>query len=231
MAYSTIPHPDVGAEDAKRIRELTDAHSVMIARGAESNPSCFSLSPLDNLELTLCPAYLRVAKYLDTNWGLTRFCIRPYRHCTCLLCPDAQVAPFRERRRRTLIASHSTADANAAPMSPASGSGSERRRCHKLRFKLVQLFTDKHGHGQEAKARRRDSVSELRAEATPLSPAVSPGCRRANGLATVPSSAPSPAPSCTTPTCPSAPLTRARARALRRPVPPLPAIPARAGRR
>ncbi|KAJ7157221.1 hypothetical protein C8R46DRAFT_1113831 [Mycena filopes] len=72
-------------------------------------------------------------------------------------------------------ASHSTADANATPMSPASGSGSERRRSHKLRFsKLVHMFTDKHGHGQESKARRRDSVSELRAEATPLSPAVPP---------------------------------------------------------
>ncbi|KAJ7736909.1 hypothetical protein B0H16DRAFT_1664812 [Mycena metata] len=68
-----------GAEDAKRIRDLTGAHSVMIARGAESNPSCFSLSPLNDLERTLSPAYLRVAKYLDNNWGLTKFCVSQFK--------------------------------------------------------------------------------------------------------------------------------------------------------
>ncbi|KAF7337811.1 FMN-linked oxidoreductase [Mycena sanguinolenta] len=58
-----------GAEDAKRIHDLTGAHSVMIARAAEANPSCFSPTPLADVERTLCPAYLRVAKYLDNNWG------------------------------------------------------------------------------------------------------------------------------------------------------------------
>ncbi|KAK6969011.1 hypothetical protein R3P38DRAFT_3505862 [Favolaschia claudopus] len=65
----------LGAEDAKRIRELTGAHSVMIARAAEANPSCFSINPLVDLESTLCPAYLRVAKYLDNHWGSTKFCV------------------------------------------------------------------------------------------------------------------------------------------------------------
>ncbi|KAJ7838738.1 hypothetical protein B0H14DRAFT_2361438 [Mycena olivaceomarginata] len=69
----------VGAEDAKRIRDLTGAHSVMIARAAESNPSCFSLNPLNDVERTLCPAYLRVAKYLDNNWGLTKFCVAQFK--------------------------------------------------------------------------------------------------------------------------------------------------------
>ncbi|KAF7347267.1 tRNA-dihydrouridine synthase 2 [Mycena venus] len=69
----------VGAEDAKRIRDLTGAHSVMIARAAEANPSCFSPSPLNDLERTLCPAYLRVAKYLDNNWGLTKFCVSQFK--------------------------------------------------------------------------------------------------------------------------------------------------------
>ncbi|KAJ7045122.1 hypothetical protein C8F04DRAFT_1174105 [Mycena alexandri] len=57
----------------------------------------------------------------------------------------------------------SSPSADSSPLSPPS----DRRR-HKLRFsKLVHLFTDKHGH---FKARRRESVSELRADATPLSP-------------------------------------------------------------
>ncbi|KAJ7726411.1 hypothetical protein B0H16DRAFT_269045 [Mycena metata] len=57
----------------------------------------------------------------------------------------------------------SSSSADSTPMSPASG-----RRRHKLRFsKLVHLFTDKHGH---SKLRRRDSVSDLRTDTTPLSP-------------------------------------------------------------
>ncbi|KAJ7667498.1 hypothetical protein DFH06DRAFT_1085035 [Mycena polygramma] len=69
----------LGAEDAKRIRDLTGAHSVMIARAAEANPSCFSSIPLVDVERTLTPAYLRVAKYLDHNWGLTKFCVSQFK--------------------------------------------------------------------------------------------------------------------------------------------------------
>ncbi|KAJ7032755.1 hypothetical protein C8F04DRAFT_645751 [Mycena alexandri] len=59
----------------------------------------------------------------------------------------------------------SSSSSDSTPIPPAP----ERRR-HKLRFsKLVHIFTDKHG---DSKARRRDSVSELRADATPLSPIV-----------------------------------------------------------
>lgn len=47
-------------EDARRVRETTGAHSVMIARGAESNPTCFSSRPLKDVDRTLLPAYLRV---------------------------------------------------------------------------------------------------------------------------------------------------------------------------
>ncbi|KAJ7222876.1 hypothetical protein B0H12DRAFT_1031152 [Mycena haematopus] len=68
-----------GVEDAKRIRALTGAHSVMIARAAEANPSCFSPNPLTDVEQTLCPAYLRVARYLDNNWGLTKFCVAQFK--------------------------------------------------------------------------------------------------------------------------------------------------------
>lgn len=57
-------------EDAKRVREATGAHSVMIARGAESNPSCFSSAPLQDVETSLIPAYLRVVSfYLRKTFG------------------------------------------------------------------------------------------------------------------------------------------------------------------
>lgn len=70
----------------------------MIARAAESNPSCFSTEPLKDVERTLVPSYLRLvhptlllirppvvltptiqAKYLDNNWGLTKFCVSQFK--------------------------------------------------------------------------------------------------------------------------------------------------------
>ncbi|EGO05366.1 hypothetical protein SERLA73DRAFT_118923 [Serpula lacrymans var. lacrymans S7.3] len=65
----------VGFEDAQRIRQLTGAHSVMIATAAESNPSCFSRSPLQNVEENLIPPYLRLCKYVDNHWSNTKFCV------------------------------------------------------------------------------------------------------------------------------------------------------------
>lgn len=69
----------LGAEDAKRVREATGAHSVMIARAAECNPSCFSNTPLTDIHETLVPAYLRLSKYLDNNWSLTKFCLSQFK--------------------------------------------------------------------------------------------------------------------------------------------------------
>ncbi|KAF7436215.1 hypothetical protein PC9H_003042 [Pleurotus ostreatus] len=67
-----------GWEDARRIRALTGAHSVMVARAAESNPSCFSSTPLQDVERTLVPSYIRLAEYLDNHWGLTKFCVNQF---------------------------------------------------------------------------------------------------------------------------------------------------------
>ncbi|KAH7915703.1 hypothetical protein BJ138DRAFT_1132449 [Hygrophoropsis aurantiaca] len=69
-----------GFEDAKRIRELTGAHSVMIATAAESNPSCFSSSPVLDVETTLIPSYLRLGKYLENHWSSTKFCMMQIRN-------------------------------------------------------------------------------------------------------------------------------------------------------
>jgi len=69
----------------------------MIARSAESNPTCFSTTPLVDLDKTLVPAYLRLvsffplildtmfnqlllqSKYFNHNWGLTKFCITQFK--------------------------------------------------------------------------------------------------------------------------------------------------------
>lgn len=45
---------------------LKGAHSVMIARAAETNPTCFSSTPMIDLEKTLWPKYLRlVGRFLS----------------------------------------------------------------------------------------------------------------------------------------------------------------------
>ncbi|KAF9650333.1 FMN-linked oxidoreductase, partial [Thelephora ganbajun] len=64
----------LGYEDAKRVREVTGAHSVMIATAAEGNPSCFSPTPLVDVHRILIPTYLRVSRYLDNHWANSKFC-------------------------------------------------------------------------------------------------------------------------------------------------------------
>jgi len=69
----------LGFDDVKRVREVTGAHSVMIATAAEANPTCFSRTPLVDLEKTLIPSYLRVSQYLDNHWALTKFCVSQFK--------------------------------------------------------------------------------------------------------------------------------------------------------
>ncbi|KAF9486398.1 tRNA-dihydrouridine synthase 2 [Pholiota conissans] len=66
-------------EDAKRVRLVTGADSVMIARGAESNPSCFSPTPLVDVEKTFIPGYLRLSQYIQNHFSLTKFCANQFK--------------------------------------------------------------------------------------------------------------------------------------------------------
>jgi tRNA-dihydrouridine synthase 2 len=68
-----------GWEDAKRVRMATGAHSVMIARGAESNPTCFSSNPVSDIETTFLTNYLRLSQYLGNHYGLTKFCASQFK--------------------------------------------------------------------------------------------------------------------------------------------------------
>ncbi|PAV22671.1 FMN-linked oxidoreductase [Pyrrhoderma noxium] len=64
----------VDRADAIRIRNITGAHSCMIATAAESNPTCFSPEPLSDLIKTFVPNYVRLGRYLDNHFSNTRFC-------------------------------------------------------------------------------------------------------------------------------------------------------------
>ncbi|KAI0063677.1 FMN-linked oxidoreductase [Artomyces pyxidatus] len=77
----------VGYEDARRIRAMTGADSVMVATAAEANPTIFSPTPLADLETTLIPSYIRLvrhspteqSKYLDNHWASTKFCVSQFK--------------------------------------------------------------------------------------------------------------------------------------------------------
>jgi len=69
----------VGVDDAARIRDITGAHSCMIATAAESNPTCFSRMPLVDLERTFAPSYIRLCRYLDNHWASTKFCASQFK--------------------------------------------------------------------------------------------------------------------------------------------------------
>ncbi|KAF8435630.1 hypothetical protein L210DRAFT_3550210 [Boletus edulis BED1] len=68
-----------GWEDARRVKRLTGASSVMIATAAEANPTCFSSTPLMDVETTFIPSYLRLSRYLDNHWALTKFCVSQFK--------------------------------------------------------------------------------------------------------------------------------------------------------
>ncbi|TFK56359.1 FMN-linked oxidoreductase [Heliocybe sulcata] len=77
---SVIANGDcVSFEDAKRVKKITGAHSVMIATAAESNPTCFAPVPLTDLEKTLVPQYIRMCKYLDNHWSSTKWCVAQFK--------------------------------------------------------------------------------------------------------------------------------------------------------
>ncbi|OJT07991.1 tRNA-dihydrouridine(20) synthase [NAD(P)+] [Trametes pubescens] len=69
----------LGYEDSKRVRQVTGAHSAMIATAAEQNPTCFSPTPLKDLETTFVPAYIRLGKFLNNHWSSTKFCSTQFR--------------------------------------------------------------------------------------------------------------------------------------------------------
>ncbi|KAN0136038.1 hypothetical protein V8E53_006199 [Lactarius tabidus] len=69
----------VGFEDARRIRAITGADSVMIATAAEANPAVLSPHPLTDLEDTFILPFLRLCKYLDNRWASTKFCISQFK--------------------------------------------------------------------------------------------------------------------------------------------------------
>nr|ASF90180.1 hypothetical protein SPAR06872 [Bartheletia paradoxa] len=64
-----------GRNDLEKIRGITSASSIMVARAAEANPSVFRAEgPLD-IETDVAPFYVRTALVLDNFFQNTKFCL------------------------------------------------------------------------------------------------------------------------------------------------------------
>ncbi|KAH7338955.1 hypothetical protein B0J17DRAFT_570963 [Rhizoctonia solani] len=86
-----------GAPAAQEIRDTTGATSVMMARAAEANPSCFDASrPVRDAELEIMPEYLRLAKYLDNHFSNTKFCVQQFNSPTT---PESSQALLKAARK------------------------------------------------------------------------------------------------------------------------------------
>ncbi|KAK0543819.1 tRNA-dihydrouridine synthase 2 [Tilletia horrida] len=63
------------AEDEARFLELTGATSIMIARGAELNPSVFRREGKLSVPDIVAPQFAKYAMYFDNVWGNTKYCL------------------------------------------------------------------------------------------------------------------------------------------------------------
>ncbi|UZJ51127.1 hypothetical protein CBS101457_000447 [Exobasidium rhododendri] len=63
------------AAEANKMMKMTGVKAIMIARGAEGNPSCFRDQGLLSVPETVAPAWARLALTFDNNYGNTKYCI------------------------------------------------------------------------------------------------------------------------------------------------------------
>jgi len=64
------------ASDVDRIQKLTGVTSIMIARGAEANPSCFRPDGLLDPATVIIPRYLRLAVATDNHISNSKYCLQ-----------------------------------------------------------------------------------------------------------------------------------------------------------
>ncbi|GAA96539.1 uncharacterized protein L969DRAFT_50568 [Mixia osmundae IAM 14324] len=65
-----------GAHDVEKIKSITGVSSIMIARGAEANPSCFRSSGLAEPVSEIIPLYLKIALAVDNHFSNTKYCLQ-----------------------------------------------------------------------------------------------------------------------------------------------------------
>ena len=63
------------AEEACRMMKATGVQAIMIARGAEGNPSCFHTQGVVSIPEVIAPAWIRLALTFGNNYGNTKYCI------------------------------------------------------------------------------------------------------------------------------------------------------------
>lgn len=82
------------AKEAAIMMKATGVKAVMIARGAEGNPSCFRDSIVESVPEVIAPAWIRLALTFDNNYGNTKYCINSmaFKPSSCIV-PNARPLP------------------------------------------------------------------------------------------------------------------------------------------
>lgn len=68
-----------GWPNREKIRQMTGASSIMLARAAERNPSVFASTGLVCNITEVVPRLLRLARYIDNPWGNTKFLLNQFK--------------------------------------------------------------------------------------------------------------------------------------------------------
>ncbi|KAK0481396.1 hypothetical protein IW261DRAFT_1681143 [Armillaria novae-zelandiae] len=67
----------LSAEDAKRVREVTGPSASSTLR--RRTPRVSQILLLTDVEETLVPDYLRLSRYLNSHWSVTKFCVSQFK--------------------------------------------------------------------------------------------------------------------------------------------------------
>ncbi|CAE6440941.1 unnamed protein product [Rhizoctonia solani] len=155
-----------GAPGAQAIRDSTGATSVMMARAAEANPSCFDASrPVRDAELEIMPEYLRLAKYLDNHFGNTKFCVQQFNSPTTPESSQAlpKVARKAFHQRISQVKNYNMME-SALPGGGGLGGGEkimdEIKELMKRRVTEVQKFEEKVGRKTEGKVEEMSKAED-----------------------------------------------------------------------
>jgi tRNA-dihydrouridine synthase 2 len=103
------------ANEAAAMMKVTGVKAVMIARGAEGNPSCFRKEGVISVPDVIAPSWARLALTFDNNYGNTKYCIS-----SMAFKPSSSILPSAR---------------------PLPGATSKKQALHELRQKVAQSKT------------------------------------------------------------------------------------------
>lgn len=92
------------ANEAANMMKATGVKAVMIARGAEGNPSCFQNKTVESVPEIIAPDWVRLALTFDNNHGNTKYCISSMAFKpSSSIVPNARPLPSKTWNKQRLV--------------------------------------------------------------------------------------------------------------------------------